>query len=81
MLRSDWVAWFEREYTKEVRMNPLFLCADRAACQRDLKVESDGNHLALAIGNNAYSRGVLKNAVNDARGVADPSATSVLPWT
>ena len=49
----------------------LCICANRAAGQRDLRVESAGNHFALAIGNNAYRRGVLKNAVNDARGVAD----------
>jgi formylglycine-generating enzyme required for sulfatase activity len=44
-------------------------CADRAYGQRDLKLESAGSHLALSIGNNAYRRGALKNAVNDARGV------------
>jgi formylglycine-generating enzyme required for sulfatase activity len=48
----------------------LCLCTDRAAGQRDLRIESAGNRFALAIGNNAYRRGVLKNAANDARGVA-----------
>ncbi len=48
----------------------LGLCVDRAAGQRDLRIESAGNRFALAIGNNAYRRGVLKNAANDARGVA-----------
>jgi len=48
----------------------LCFCADRAVGQRDLRVESAGNRFALAIGNNAYRRGVLKNAANDARGVA-----------
>lgn len=52
-----------------VSLLALCLCAHRADGQRDLKVESVGNHFALAIGNNSYRRGVLKNAANDARGV------------
>ena len=50
-----------------VTLLALCLCAERADGQRDLRVESVGNRLALAIGNNSYRRGVLKNAANDAR--------------
>jgi formylglycine-generating enzyme required for sulfatase activity len=35
--------------------------------QRDLKVEIEGRRRALIIGNDAYTRGKLANAVNDAR--------------
>ncbi|HLJ50543.1 MAG TPA: SUMF1/EgtB/PvdO family nonheme iron enzyme [Bryobacteraceae bacterium] len=43
--------------------------ATNALAQRDLILER-GNHIALVIGNDAYPKGPLKNAVNDARSMS-----------
>jgi hypothetical protein len=64
MLRDSRLAW-------AVSFVTFGFCAGIAHAQRDLNLETTGRRVALSIGNNAYRRGALKNAVNDARGVGE----------